>query len=273
MPRAILTLALVLLAAASAPAQNLEPLQRGDFDQYVLALSWQPGFCQMVHENPRAQCDGSPPVPLECTKQPEHLNRAQYLTVHGLWPGLPDSLARRKQVTEAEWRSRGCATAGRKYPAVASNCKCSAPEILLRPETLRELAVDMPGANEISCLPDYEYSKHGVCFGFDPDIYFLTAVRLNREIRGGTMGRFLRENYGRTVRREALLEALVPLLGPAALTQVEVRCNKGPGGDYLTEIRIPLRKDAVNAPLSPTSLGQMDVEQNCSEFRLDARGF
>ncbi|MDI6468877.1 ribonuclease I, partial [Cronobacter malonaticus] len=42
--------ALLAMAATTVSAQPLEAKQYGDFDRYVLALSWQTGFCQSMHE-------------------------------------------------------------------------------------------------------------------------------------------------------------------------------------------------------------------------------
>ncbi|CCJ78516.1 Ribonuclease I precursor [Cronobacter muytjensii 530] len=76
--------ALLAMAATTAVAQPLEAKQYGDFDRYVLALSWQTGFCQSMHERHRDE-------PTECALQKEEDDKRNYLTVHGLWPGLPKS--------------------------------------------------------------------------------------------------------------------------------------------------------------------------------------
>ncbi|MCO5091124.1 ribonuclease T2 [Bosea sp. (in: a-proteobacteria)] len=72
-------LALALLAlfgfAAAGLAQGFGPRggAPGDFDFYVLALSWSPGFCELDGDRARnsAQCDGRPGLGF---------------VVHGLWP-------------------------------------------------------------------------------------------------------------------------------------------------------------------------------------------
>jgi ribonuclease T2 len=65
----------VLLAAAPAAARGLP----GDFDFYVLSLSWSPSYCAGVDPS-RAQCDRARPFTF---------------VVHGLWPqwrrGFPES--------------------------------------------------------------------------------------------------------------------------------------------------------------------------------------
>lgn len=71
-------LAVSLLPFSSANAVALQAKQYGDFDRYVLALSWQTGFCQSQHDRNRNERD-------ECRLQTETTNKADFLTVHGLW--------------------------------------------------------------------------------------------------------------------------------------------------------------------------------------------
>ena len=89
------------LSVFSAQAEPLNATQYGDFDRYVLALSWQTGFCQSMVERNRNEPD-------ECRLQKESENKADFLTVHGLWPGLPKSIAARG-VDERRWMRFGCA--------------------------------------------------------------------------------------------------------------------------------------------------------------------
>ncbi len=73
-----LTLAVLLLLSAAAPAAAWERNSPGDFDFYVLSLSWTPSYCATAKR----------PNPDEC-------GVARSFTVHGLWPqyehGEPDS--------------------------------------------------------------------------------------------------------------------------------------------------------------------------------------
>jgi ribonuclease T2 len=69
------------LLAGTALAQDLRPDEPGQFDFYVLSLSWSPSFCDT--EGGRAR------------RQPECANRPYAFVVHGLWPqyerGFPRS--------------------------------------------------------------------------------------------------------------------------------------------------------------------------------------
>src|SRR5580704_8700411 len=69
------------LAARPAAAQDQRQNSPGEFDFYVLSLSWSPSFCEEAEErgrNSQAQCGGRP----------------FSFVVHGLWPqyehGFPE---------------------------------------------------------------------------------------------------------------------------------------------------------------------------------------
>src|SRR6195952_4681862 len=83
--RILLSLGLLAIAGVSAaPAQDRRQNAPGEFDFYVLSLSWSPSFCEAASERGRsgrsqdAQCGGRP----------------FSFVVHGLWPqyerGFPD---------------------------------------------------------------------------------------------------------------------------------------------------------------------------------------
>jgi ribonuclease T2 len=80
---AVFGIALLTLPANLASAQERRPHQPGQFDFYVLALSWSPSFCQESEERgreAREQCG---------------VERPYSFVVHGLWPqyerGFPQS--------------------------------------------------------------------------------------------------------------------------------------------------------------------------------------
>ena len=80
--RAVLVAVAVLLVGAGASAQDRRQNQPGQFDFYVLALSWSPSFCEAAGER------GTPPHQQCGTARPYSF------VVHGLWPqyenGFPE---------------------------------------------------------------------------------------------------------------------------------------------------------------------------------------
>src|SRR6478735_494296 len=82
--RLLMSLALVLISAGYASAQDRRQSAPGEFDFYVLSLSWSPSFCEAAQErnnNGRSQ-------QMQCGGRPYSF------VVHGLWPqyerGFPE---------------------------------------------------------------------------------------------------------------------------------------------------------------------------------------
>lgn len=265
MIKQMVTAACGLMFCASASAQSLTPGQYGDFDNYVLALSWQSGFCQSMHERNRKE-------PTECRNQNVGEDKTALLTVHGLWPSLPRSIAARG-VDNQRWMRFGCATRPEpNYPQVKASRKCSAPDTGLSGDMAEKLSGVMPGAGGNSCLERYEYAKHGACFGFDPAAYFGTMVRLSQEVRQSPVGQFLASHYGKTVQRSELEQAIASAWGKEKMKSVKLTCHSHPA--YLTEIQLTLNAAAINQPLSGNSLATQPHPGNCpGTFIIDATGY
>ena len=130
----------------------------------------------------------------------------------------------------------------------------------------------MPGAGGNSCLERYEYAKHGVCFGFDPDAYFGTMVRMNQEIKNSAVGKFLADNYGKTVSRKDFDTAVARSWSKENVKAFKLTCNGNPA--YLTEMQISLRADTINNPLSADSFAPQPHPGNCGkQFVIDKVGY
>ncbi|WP_410955168.1 ribonuclease I [Raoultella planticola] len=254
----------LLLTATQAGAEPLTATQYGDFDRYVLALSWQTGFCQSMHDRNRSE-------PEECRLQQELPNKADFLTVHGLWPGLPKSIAARG-VDDRRWMRFGCATRPvPNMPEVKAGRKCQAAETGLSLEMANKLNSVMPGAGGNSCLERYEYAKHGICFGFDPDSYFGTMVRLDSEVKQSPLGLFLAKHYGQSVSRDEFDTAVAQAYGQQSVKAFKLTCNGNPA--YLTEMQIAIKAEAINQPLSANSLLPQPHPGNCGkQFIIDKAG-
>lgn len=254
-----------LFLVQSAQAEPLKATRYGDFDRYVLALSWQTGFCQ-------SQYDRNNKPPVECRLDKEPKDKASYLTVHGLWPGLPKSIAARG-VDERRWMRFGCATRPvPDMPEVRASRKCDAAETGLSLEMANRLNNVMPGSGGKSCLERYEYAKHGVCFGFDPEAYFGTMVRFNGEVKQSAIGQFLANNYGKTVSRDDFDAAIASAFGKGSVKAFKLSCSGNPA--YLTEMQIAIKAAAINTPLSAASLLPQPHPGNCGNaFIVDKAGY
>jgi ribonuclease T2 len=81
--RAVVIAGFLSATLSSAPAQDLRQNQPGQFDFYVLSLSWSPSFCAATAERYNGQ-----PAGMQCGARPYSF------VVHGLWPqyekGFPE---------------------------------------------------------------------------------------------------------------------------------------------------------------------------------------
>lgn len=126
---ALVLMLLPLLAAASRPAVAAD--QSGDFDLYILSLSWSPEYCA-GHQSDATQCAAD-----------KHFG----LVVHGLWPQYVTPRTDPASGRESSW------------PA---NCRSSA-----NPAPPEEATAVWPSLG----LYRHEWQTHGTCTGLDPDAY------------------------------------------------------------------------------------------------------
>jgi ribonuclease T2 len=82
--RLALLLSIIAVAGESAVAQDHRQNTAGQFDFYVLSLSWSPSFCAAAEER----------APGNAARQPQCGERPFSFVVHGLWPqydkGFPE---------------------------------------------------------------------------------------------------------------------------------------------------------------------------------------
>jgi ribonuclease T2 len=138
-------------AAGEAAAQDKRQNTPGEFDHYVLALSWSPSFCDASAE--RASRRGN----AEATKRPRATNlqcgseRPYSFVVHGLWPqydkGFPEY--------------------------------CQVPAPRLNRETVGSMLDLMPATR----LVFHEWDRHGTCSGLTPGAYFETIRRARAVVK------------------------------------------------------------------------------------------
>ncbi len=143
------SVAIVLAACAlRSPAMNRPPVTH-----YVLALSWQPAFCEFNEERP--ECRALDPTDFAAT----------HLTVHGLWPNDRPNAG-----------PTYCGIDGETKALDQPKSWCELPEPEMSGKTRAHLAQTMPGV--LSCLDRHEWIKHGTCAGLGAERYFAETLRL-----------------------------------------------------------------------------------------------
>ncbi len=193
-------------AARNAAPASGNPCRTPDlYDSWVLALSWQPGFCEHKGGARKPECQALDAGRLQ----------AAHLSIHGLWPNR-----------------RQC---GIDY------ADCGNARLDLTPATRKALQPWMPNLQfePNGGLARHEWSKHGTCqTRWDDDGYFQAAVAATRLIDDSALGLYIRANIGGEVSRREL-QAKLAQEYPAAAGSLSLLCS----GSHLYEIRLGLPRE------------------------------
>ena len=211
-------------------------------DSYILALSWQPAFCESHRQK------------TECQREEDDA-----LTLHGLWPNR--------------------ATCGKRYGYCgpvsrdqAPDNPCDYPPLPLNPTVREALNREMPSARHATCLQRHQWYKHGSCQQrWSPDRYFSRALQLLRQIETSAVGRFLKDHAGEWVATSQFLKRFDQTFGASAHQRLTLLCENS----NLTEIYLRLpgelgEKRPLGALLNDA---RSDFNNHCgSRFFIDDTG-
>ena len=178
------------------------------FETNVLAMTWQPGFCEHL--------PGNKDKP-ECRAMMSGKLTVDHLTLHGLWPS-----------------NRSCGT---------SYGHCPGKRMHLQPETITYIQPWMPNWYYSSSFGAYEWRKHGTCqTALDDDRYFRKAVDAVIIFNNSPAGQYLVENRGKWISKKVFLGKLNQAVGDKrAADNLTLLCR----GDALYEIRLLLARNFV----------------------------
>jgi len=214
-----------ILAAFALAACDDSP----DITHYVLALSWQPAFCELNADRP------------ECRELDSGDFAASHLTVHGLWPNdRPGGGPSHCDVDAA--------TKALDQP----KSWCELPKPKLKAETSAQLAPAMPGT--ASCLDRHEWIKHGSCSGLDANSYFTDMLRLAAAVQATPMAEIVAANIGRNITPKQLSNAFEASFGAGSSRALTLVCAERNGRHFLSEIRIALETTSVKGALERDDL-------------------
>ncbi|MCV6590920.1 MAG: ribonuclease T2 [Marinobacterium sp.] len=222
------------------------------YDSHVLAISWQPAFCE-----------GKPTKP-ECKTLDTGRYDADHFTLHGLWPNK----------NSCGINYSACGAVKQSFQSF-----CDYPAMNLDDIVRENLSVAMPGARYGSCLQRHEWWKHGVCRDADPNAYFNLSMALLRQINLSDFRlNFIKPNIGKTVQRSDFETEFDNSFGDGASERLKLSCNRA---NKLTEIQMALPKvlykDGQPQPLSDlfaqTPANAPGNRGSCgSSFELDLAG-
>ena len=235
MRRPRLALAVVLLAACGTwLGLGSAALDGGRAQSMVLALSWQPAFCE-----------GAPGRP-ECRALRPGDRAARAFSLHGLWPG-----------------DRGVTYCG-AATALKDRRWSDLPEPGIDRETAAALARAMPGMR--SGLHRHQWAKHGSCAGTDADRYFATALALTAEANGSILAEAFRRRTGARLTAGEIRAVVAQAFGEAAAGRISILCRDG----MIVELRLHLRGQIDPAArLAPLMAAARSVPPGCRGGRVD----
>lgn len=207
-------------------------------DSYVLAMSWQAGFCEHGKHGKKPECDALGDGSLSVNN----------LTLHGLWPNR-----------------RQC---GQNYG------NCDGAPFALSEETVSHIAPWMPNFYYETSFGQYEWNKHGKCQSLDPDRYFKKAVAALKIVNASLVGETVLRNTGRAFASADFFQALKAKYGDKVARNVMLICS---GQDYLQEIRVNLplnfSTEQGMAELVGDAVGFGSRTSGCgAQIRVEANG-
>ncbi len=249
--------------ADEAPVANVEPAVStdtdmpwanadGDFDYYVLALSWQPAFCETQSRKP------------ECTSQDNGRFDATHFVLHGLWPNQNDDPSHSFAYCE-------------QSNAIINTDKegdwCDLPDLALTTAVETNLAIFMPGTE--SCLDHHEWYKHGTCSGMPADAYFAMSNGLVASFAQTNFNQYIASQIGSNVSRNDLLNRFEDEFGSGSSDYLSLRCKEVDGVSLLSEIQLALKQDLAELDDFSTLFPNQNVspQGNCpQQFMIDPVG-
>jgi ribonuclease T2 len=185
--------------------------------EYVLAISWEPAFCEGL------------PSKTECKRQTAASFEATHLVLHGLWP-QPRSKAYCNVPAAAEASDKA-----HDWNAL--------PPVDLTPANRAALDKAMPGTQSV--LERHEWIVHGTCSGASQDTYFSRAVLFLETIDNSAVGTLFAQSVGKRLDNATVRNAFDTAFGAGAGDRIRLACDDDGGRRLITEITIGLRGDVL----------------------------
>jgi ribonuclease T2 len=205
---------------------------------YLLAISWQPAFCETKPAKTECKTLAGDPKRFEATN----------FALHGLWPqpkGNDYCGVSKSDIDFDKAKNWG------SLPAIEGE---------LTPATWAKLQIVMPGT--ASNLHRHEWIKHGTCYKGTPEEYYSESIALLDAVNSSPVQDLVAENIGDPVTINAIDKAL-SVFSSNAGEKVEVKCNDSLLGELWINLRgnitptssiSDLIANSLNAKSEPKSL-------------------
>lgn len=171
----------------------------GMANTYLLALSWQPGFCETYgYEAGKPECQQIKPESYPAT----------HFTLHGLWPDQD-----------------ACGINYGFCGASKQSIHCNYPPVNLSAEVGDHLAQLMPSYAVGSCLERHEWNKHGSCQFLTADDYFSQAMDLVDQINVSSFRQFIQKHIGSSVKQSDVFKQFEQSFGQGSAKTMHLGCT------------------------------------------------
>jgi ribonuclease T2 len=239
------------MAAVHEPIdESLELPEEGDeSSDNLLALSWQPAFCEFKPD--KTECrqlnDGERPI------------TETQLSIHGLW---------------AQPRGKVYCNVSAAMRQLDENKQWTRlPELALSAVTRDELRALMPGT--ASFLHRHEWIKHGTCHMGEggAEEYYADTIAITNIINQSAVGQFLANNVGKNVSTQTIRGQFDSAFGKGAGDRVQFHCEGDGNRVLLQEMKISLKGTIdENADLNTLLLNASETSLGCPEGIIDPTG-
>ncbi len=226
----------------SGPTQPSSTSRPSSRLEYLLALSWQPAFCQ-THQSKK-----------ECSNQTEDRYDASHFTLHGLWP---------------QPRSNVYCNVSRNEKQLDEQKKWERlPRLTLRQNTYNDLTKTMSGV--ASFLHRHQWIKHGTCYSATPEEYFRESIMLADQVNTSAVRDFFAANIGKTVSAADIKAKFDAAFGAGAGDKVKIKCSNG----MIAELWININGEIDEHTQLKDLLKNADhASSSCREGLIDPVGY
>lgn len=215
-------------------------------DDYVLAVSWQPAFCE---QRPNVS---------ECRSQRTGRFDAKNFSLHGLWPQPASSVY--------------CGVNGKLVSIDKSGRWHKLPKLGLSEVLRKELSEKMPGYR--SKLHRHEWYKHGSCLqGVSAETYFRKSLDLLDALNTSQLTALMRVNGGKKLSFRDVERAFVKSFGNAARERLIMDCYRDDGRRIIHEFKLSLGGELSENPnLADMLTNGKKVGKSCPSGIVDVVG-
>lgn len=215
----------------------------------LLALSWQPAFCELKPRKSECQTLNGGNLPVAATQ----------LSIHGLW---------------AQPRGKEYCGVSEFMRQLDQNKQWGQlPELALGAETRAALNELMPGT--ASFLQRHEWTKHGTCHlgAGGAEEYFADTIAVTNAINRSGVGQFLAEHVGENISTQAIREQFDSAFGEGAGNRVQFHCQGDGNRVLIQELKINLQGTiSADVSVSELLLAAQETTLGCPEGVVDPAG-